>query len=117
MRKVKTAPSLGASFLCLLFSLSVYSLAVAQTNVDNFAITNVTVIDGTGNQPMENATVTVKDGKIDCVGDCQVKGEMRVINGEGKFLIPGLVDAHVHYVSGWIDSYPGLFIVTLMRKS
>src|SRR5512138_2499091 len=36
------------------------------------AITGATLIDGRGGAPMTNATVIVRDGKIDCAGTCSV---------------------------------------------
>ncbi|WP_039989675.1 amidohydrolase family protein [Paraglaciecola arctica] len=69
-----------------------------------------TVIDGTDNEPIKNATIIVTDGKISCVGSaktCQISGQKNVINVEGQYITPGLVDAHVHFnQTGWIDGRP-----------
>ena len=58
-------------------------------------ITNARIADGTGN-PMYHADLAVKDGKI--VRICpRLRGEaLRVIDGSGKVLAPGLIDAHSH---------------------
>jgi imidazolonepropionase-like amidohydrolase len=63
------------------------------------AITHVTVIDATGEPPRPDMTVLIGDHRIVGVGDSRsgsIPRNARVIDGSGKFLIPGLVDSHVH---------------------
>jgi imidazolonepropionase-like amidohydrolase len=70
------------------------------------ALVGATVIDGTG-APPRLATVVMREGKIACVGECPVGAEVRRIDARGKWIIPGLVDAHVHYSqTGWADGRP-----------
>jgi imidazolonepropionase-like amidohydrolase len=64
------------------------------------AITGVTVIDGTGATPLPNATVIIERGHVTCVGPpkrCRVPATARRIQGQGRWLIPGLIDAHAHH--------------------
>ncbi|HJQ37631.1 MAG TPA: amidohydrolase family protein [Thermoanaerobaculia bacterium] len=72
------------------------------------AILNVTLIDGRGGEPIRNATVIVRDGKIACAGvDCAVPKDAAVIDARGTWVTPGLVDAHVHFSqTGWADGRP-----------
>lgn len=71
------------------------------------AFTGATVIDGTGAAPLANAAITVRNGRIDCVGDCPITADLHVIDASGHTIIPGLVDAHVHYSqTGWADGRP-----------
>jgi imidazolonepropionase-like amidohydrolase len=60
-------------------------------------IRSVTLIDGTGAPPLENATIVVEDGRIAAVGreDGQRPGA-EVIEGRGLWAVPGLIDTHVH---------------------
>lgn len=58
------------------------------------AIVNATVITVSG-EDLSGATVVLKDGKIHSVGAAVPDGA-EVIDGQGKFLSPGLVDAHTH---------------------
>lgn len=75
--------------------------------VPAFAFTGATVIDGTGAPAQANATVVMRNGRIECVGDCPVPADVETIDARGKWIIPGLVDAHVHYSqTGWIDGRP-----------
>ncbi|HUR82247.1 MAG TPA: amidohydrolase family protein [Thermoanaerobaculia bacterium] len=71
------------------------------------AITNVTLIDGQGGAPLPNATVVIRDGKIECAGACAVPDGVNVIDGKGMWATPGLIDAHVHFSqTGWADGRP-----------
>jgi imidazolonepropionase-like amidohydrolase len=75
--------------------------------VPAFALTGATVIDGTGAAPLRNATVVMRDGRIACVGECEVGPDVHAIDARGKWIIPGLIDAHVHYSqTGWADGRP-----------
>lgn len=75
--------------------------------VPAYAFTGATVIDGTGAAPRRNATVVMRNGRIECVGDCAVGPGVETIDARGKWIIPGLVDAHVHYSqTGWADGRP-----------
>ncbi|MEL7563293.1 MAG: amidohydrolase family protein [Dehalobacterium sp.] len=60
-------------------------------------ITNAGLIDGTG-APLQNNIILIIDGKrLVAVGrDIPVPGGSAVIDAKGRFVIPGLIDAHVH---------------------
>jgi imidazolonepropionase-like amidohydrolase len=60
------------------------------------AITNVTIIDGTGAKPRLHQTLLVDNGRIAAIGHMAVPRGAEVIDGSGKFLIPALWDMHVH---------------------
>lgn len=71
------------------------------------ALVGATLIDGTGGPPIAEATVVVRDGIIVCAGRCKVPADARRIDARGKFIIPGLVDGHMHYSqTGWADGRP-----------
>ncbi|PIQ63278.1 MAG: amidohydrolase [Bacteroidetes bacterium CG12_big_fil_rev_8_21_14_0_65_60_17] len=68
-----------------------------SVDAPTFAITNVTVIDGTGSAPARGVTVVVQDGKITAIGpDVSVPAGAERIDGSGKTLLPGLVGLHNH---------------------
>ena len=56
------------------------------------------VIDGTGTEPTDPASVIVADGRIIAIepGESAPDADADVIDGRGMFLTPGLVDCHVH---------------------
>ncbi len=60
------------------------------------AITNGKVVTVTG-ETYEKGTVLVENGKIAAVGtDIAVPADAEVINAEGMWVTPGLIDAHTH---------------------
>jgi len=58
-------------------------------------ISNVTVISSDRETPLANAYVRIVDDRIVEVSAAPLAGE-RTIDGEDGFLIPGLIDGHVH---------------------
>lgn len=66
------------------------------------AIANVNVVPMTSDTVIRDATVVVRDGRIVAVGPSRrtgiPAGAIR-IDGRGKYLIPGLADAHTHLYS------------------
>jgi imidazolonepropionase-like amidohydrolase len=80
--------------LSALFSLT----AVAQTP-SPLAITNVTVIDATGKAPQRAMTVLITNGRIAKLfrtNRAKLPANTQILDGSGKFLIPGLWDMHIH---------------------
>ncbi|MEJ3653132.1 amidohydrolase family protein [Actinomycetes bacterium KLBMP 9759] len=74
------------------------------------AITGVTVVDASG-PPRPGSTVLVSGDRITGVGpDVMAPPGARVVDGAGKYLIPGLVDAHVHSVP-LERIFPALYLV------
>ena len=63
------------------------------------AITDVTVVDVDQGRSLRRKTVLIADGRIvaiDASADANVPAGTQRIDGRGCFLIPGLVDMHVH---------------------
>jgi imidazolonepropionase-like amidohydrolase len=64
---------------------------------DALIFTHAFLIDGTGAEPQEDATVVVADGVIkEVAGPREKTPRGRVVDLKGKTLMPGLIDAHVH---------------------
>ena len=58
------------------------------------------LIDGTGAQPVEDSIVILRDSKIESVGprrEFSIPDGSNLIDAEGKTVMPGLIDAHVHF--------------------
>ncbi len=81
-------PGLLAGFV-LLFS----SAGLAQ---DVTAYTGATVIDGVSNTAVSNATIVVRGGKIVDIGNVSTPAGATVVDLHGRYVMPGLIDAHVH---------------------
>ena len=63
------------------------------------AFVNVNVIPMDSEQVLEDQTVLVRDGAIEMVGSSdqvQVPKDALIVDGQAKYLMPGLVDMHVH---------------------
>lgn len=63
------------------------------------AISGVTVIPMTGEGPLENRAVIVRNGRFAEIGETgkvQVPQDANAINGAGRYMIPGLTEAHSH---------------------
>lgn len=82
------------------------STAIAQST----ALVGATVIDGTGNAGVPNAVVIVTRDRLTCVGtlaQCPMPAGATRVDVTGRFVTPGLVDAHVHFSqTGWVDGRP-----------
>ena len=78
--------------------------AIGQPSI---AITRVSVIDGDAPSPRANQTVVIDGNRIVRVGasgSVAVPPGARVVDGRGKFLLPGFWDMHVHTaISGGRD--------------
>jgi imidazolonepropionase-like amidohydrolase len=75
-----------------------------------FVLVGATLVDGTGGAPVRDAVVVLRDGRIACAGSraaCPVPADADTVDARGKWIIPGLIDAHVHFSqTGWVDGRP-----------
>jgi imidazolonepropionase-like amidohydrolase len=81
------------------------SAAAAQTQpaAETVALTHATVIDGTGAVPTPDSTVLIRGGRVTAVYPSATRpapSGATVEDLTGKWIIPGLIDAHVHIQSG-----------------
>ena len=67
------------------------------------ALTGATVITMNGTEVIPNATILIDRNRITYVGsgaNVQIPGDTRRIDVTGKYIMPGLVDAHAHIGTG-----------------
>jgi imidazolonepropionase-like amidohydrolase len=88
-----------------LTSLLLIASSVAQSPVAHapVAFVDVTVIPMDRERVLDHHTVVVRDGRIAEVGPSattRAPATATIIDGRGKYLIPGLGDAHAHLSSG-----------------
>ena len=91
--------------LCGLLLLTCPVHLVAQSGQAK-AFTGLTLIDGTDRPPVANATILVRDGKVVAAGTANsvtIPPGAERIALDGKFVMPGLINAHGH-----VDSLPDL---------
>jgi imidazolonepropionase-like amidohydrolase len=66
------------------------------------AFRGATLIDGTGTAPRPNSLLFIRDGRIVSVAEATpqalaaLPADIRVTDTTGKWIVPGLIDAHVH---------------------
>jgi len=87
--------------ILILFLLPLFSIAQATSgsNSSPLVFTHVTIIDATGAPPQPDMSVVISAGRITDIGKSSVVPTPRgaqVVDANGKFLIPGLWDMHVH---------------------
>lgn len=69
-------------------------------NLEKKVLAGGNIIDGIGGESLKNSILYIEDEKIMAIGE---KGELdipkdaKVIDVKGKTIIPGLIDAHLHY--------------------
>ncbi len=86
-------------------ALLAVALAEAGETATPLVIVGGTVIDGTGRPPLPNGVIIIRDGKFVSVmsaGTESLPADARRIDAGGKWIIPGLIDMHVHYHE-WMD--------------
>jgi imidazolonepropionase-like amidohydrolase len=73
---------------------------------DTLVVRGRTLVDGTGGEPLADATLVARDGRVAEVtaGAVAILGAAAEgIDARGKWIVPGLIDMHVHYHPGWMD--------------
>jgi len=71
----------------------------SQAQEVDFAFTNVNVITMESDQVLLNQTVLIKKGRIFSIGnsnDISASGSATVVDGTGKYLMPGIAEMHAH---------------------
>jgi len=60
------------------------------------AIVNANVVDVRAGRVIPSATVVIRDGRIASVGSGAAPAGLTVVDLRGRYLVPGLIDAHTH---------------------
>ncbi len=87
------------SFLLLfaLFSISAFGQQLIDSHQREIVFTSVNVVPMDSEKIITNSMVLVKDGKVIAIGKKLKYGKNAlVIDGKGKYLIPGLAEMHAH---------------------
>jgi imidazolonepropionase-like amidohydrolase len=84
------------------------------------AVTGATLWDGTGAPPVADATLVVRAGRVVAAGargTVDIPAGARVVDAHGRFVIPGLVDGHIHFSqSGGIYTRPDALDLRSVRS-
>jgi len=77
-------------------------LALPDAGAGNLLIQGATLIDGTGKPPILDARILIEGNVIRRIwrgaeGAPSLPPGTQIVDARGKFVIPGLIDSHVHY--------------------
>lgn len=99
MRKTRLLnPLLAITFFATFGSIANAQGQNANRNADSGqAWVGARIIDGSGHPPLENATLYIRNGRIEAVGRrVKLPKGVQRIDATGKTIIPGLISAHSH---------------------
>ena len=85
-----------------------------KRNPEYTVLKGATMFDGSG-QVVDNSIIVIKDGVIQSIGSegLAIPNNSEEIDLSGKFITPGLVDAHVHFSqTGFYDGRPDALDLT-----
>lgn len=83
-------------FFSLIFTLFSFNHVTGK----DILIQNATLIDGTGNPPRESISILIRRGKIFEIGQNIETERIKRLDVHGAFVLPGLIDSHVHLMWG-----------------
>lgn len=86
---------------------------------DVLAIYGVNIIDVLNKSVHENNTIICRDGKISEIGpssSLSIPEKAKVIELSGRYMIPGLIDAHVHLAHPGVDDYGRISSEPMLKK-
>jgi imidazolonepropionase-like amidohydrolase len=101
-----------ALFLLSILFLTSSSVAFAQTSTE-VLIKNATILTA-ANGTLENSDILIQNGKIAKIGK-NLKTNGKTIDATGKFVMPGIIDAHSHSMLDAINE--GSYSVTSMTRT
>jgi imidazolonepropionase-like amidohydrolase len=89
----------------------------SHSSLPTLAITHASVIDATGAPPQPDTTVLIEHDHVALVGPSSrisLPANARTVDATGKFLIPGLVDSHVHLTAAGEPTGSRQFVIPLL---
>jgi hypothetical protein len=111
--------------LAALAALLLSGMAAAQTDPvhgerpDALIIRNVTYLDGAGVPARGPATILIQNGRIESILGAtapvpSIEGDVRIIDGTGKYALPGFINMHAHLHRPWgLTEFPLQYIYNL----
>jgi imidazolonepropionase-like amidohydrolase len=100
VRSARTFGAMKSSLVaaCIAVLAAPIDLGAQGTQPKAIKITDVTVIDGTDAAPRPHMTVILRGGRITDLlpAGASAPATDTTVDGAGRYLIPGLIDSHVH---------------------
>ncbi len=103
----------------LIIILSIISVSAlhSQDVTSETIIKNVYLIDGNGNEPMLNS-IKISNGIITQIAkfdELSATENTIIIDGSGKYVIPGLIDSHIHLMMGGDENGQKELLLKMLR--
>jgi adenine deaminase len=92
--------------------------AAASAHAQTLVIQGGTLIDGTGQPPIENSVIVIEGNRFKAIGrrgEVAIPPDAHVIDVSGKTVLPGFIDGHCHWEAFWGELYLHLGITTCVE--
>ncbi|GHB73143.1 amidohydrolase family protein [Persicitalea jodogahamensis] len=89
----------SAKIVLLLYLSMVECKSQPSADQSYTAFTGATIIDGRGGEPIRDAVLVIRNGRIVSIGTKEnvgVPAKASVVDASGKFIMPGIINAHGH---------------------
>ena len=106
---ILSAPSLRLSVVAVVLVLAGMAPGLAQQNAGRVRVlTGATIIDGVADAPLFDRSIVIEGNTIRAIlpADSLLPAGAETVDLDGKYVIPGLMDSHVH----WLDWMGELFL-------
>lgn len=92
----------------VIFLLIIPLASFCQSGKHDIVITHVNIVDVNTGKILKDKTIAIDSNRITAIYDKEILGSTAalVIDGKGKYLIPGLWDMHAHYKWSHVDLDP-----------
>ena len=117
-RRPKVLPFLLTSLLISTFHAGIAHPQRPEGSV--IVLRGATVIDGLGNPPLSDAVLVLEGDEITSIlsgGDSAYPAGATVLDLRGKFIIPGLIDSHVHWSKWMGELYMNHGVTSLLAQA
>ena len=87
---------------CIIIFIIGVSSAFGQFSFDNYALCHLNIVDVNAKKILEDYTIVIQNGKIQNIlpsKDYMLNDSVQSIVLRNKFVVPGLIDAHVHFAT------------------
>lgn len=95
------------------------ALSGINENLEVLVITGVNIIEVLNKAVNENSTIICRNGKISEIGSASsvsIPENATIIELSGRYIIPGLIDAHAHLAHPGVDDYGRIGTDTMTKK-
>lgn len=88
--------SAGVFGLCVVATAAIGGQRPAIPAIEAIALINANLVNVRDGRVTRNATIVLREGRIASIGSGSAPAGARTIDLKGKYVLPGLIDAHTH---------------------